>query len=229
MPIKELAAPPRGDREGSSPRRPRPLTLAPAQRPCAPREGRPRISVQFLACPGCAYESPPYAALCLRCGTRLEGAPSQRDPGGALPDPEDGAASAGELEPTLRQVIEEAGFQLEERESRWKVTAPLPEGRKQVVHLRFGSEDPEGHPMVSMLSMVAAADPAKAHGLLRQASRYRYCGPAAMTVQGKEVFALAAHQPADGARPETLQRTLAELARRADELEAVFRGGRDDF
>jgi len=133
----------------------------------------------------------------------------------AAPDPKD----------LVRNVVQSAGWQLEEAGDGWHVTVPIGSLRKQVVTVDFSAKDEEGNAIVSYSSVCGPATPKNAMVLLRFNQKMVHGAFAVQTTPSGDVVVVQANQLADTADPLEVTRTITAVAWQADQAEEKLTGG----
>jgi hypothetical protein len=125
----------------------------------------------------------------------------------------------------VRTVAQAAGWQVAESDETWQVTIPIGALRKQVVNVRFGGKDRDGHPIIAYSSTCGPADPKNAMTLLRYNTKMIHGAFAVEKTAGGEMIVVQANQLADTADPLEVTRVVTALAWQADKVEEKLVGG----
>ncbi len=129
----------------------------------------------------------------------------------------------------VRQVVQAAGYALQENGDHWRVTVPVGSTRKQVVHIFFNRKDAEGDPLVSFFSYCGPATQRNAMQLLRYNTRLAHGAFAVIKANGSEMVALVANLLASTLDALEVSRTLSAVAWQADRVEEKLLGGQDRY
>ncbi|MBX6314982.1 MAG: hypothetical protein IRY99_19000 [Isosphaeraceae bacterium] len=182
-----------------------------------------------IACARCARANYPSDRFCTGCGLPL---------GSALPDAEAGRDA---LEPyeapdpadpdtagLLRALVARSGFEVAPAGHGWRVVVPLELDRRQAVYLGPAGIDPEGRPILALVSVCGPANERDARILLKFNARAIEGHFAIRVLRGEEYFVVVRNLAADAAAahldPRGLIRRIAEVA---DSLEDRLSRGRD--
>jgi hypothetical protein len=139
----------------------------------------------------------------------------------------DELASSAKSDPQglVRQVAQAAGWQVAESEDVWLVTVPIGSLRKQVVNVRFGGKDRDGHQLIAFSSTCGPASEKNAMTLLRYNTKMVHGAFAVEKTPAGEMIVVQANQLADTADPLEVTRVVTALAWQADKVEERLVGG----
>ncbi|MEZ6136355.1 MAG: SPFH domain-containing protein [Pirellulaceae bacterium] len=134
--------------------------------------------------------------------------------------------STGEsdVKATLKQIIQQSGWTLDDSQPEWKVTVAVGSLRKQTVRIDFSGTDDAGHKLVSFWSSCGVLNPNNALLLLRYNSQLVHGAFAVQTVDGGDILVLRGNLLADTADVLELTRTLTAIAWQADQVEQQMLG-----
>jgi membrane protease subunit (stomatin/prohibitin family) len=124
----------------------------------------------------------------------------------------------------VRSVADAAGWQVAEDGEVWHVTVPIGALRKQMVNVRFGGKDREGHPIIGYSSTCGPANEKNAMTLLRYNTKMVH-GAFAVENQGAgDIIVVQANQLAETADPLEVTRVVTAIAWQADKVEEKLLG-----
>jgi len=124
----------------------------------------------------------------------------------------------------VRQVAQDAGYNLVENADSWQVTVPIGTLRKQNVVVRFDQKDPQGHPLVTYSSICGQANDQNALTLLRYNTKMVH-GAFAVDKSGEtEVLVIQANHLANMLSVVGVSQVLAAIAFQADQVEQQLLG-----
>ncbi len=190
------------------------------------------MSAQSRICPTCKYENGPTAPFCEQCGRMIvlleREAAIFKKPHDPEPD-KSPAKPRPDTDTTLRNVVTGLGYEHRKTAAGYRVIVPLPDGRRQTVHVLFNGRDDEGHDIISFLSFCGPAMSRHAMDFLRLNSKLKYCAFAIRSVEGTEHVVVTANQLASTADSDEIRKMLFEVAKRADAVEKKLTPGRDTF
>lgn len=190
------------------------------------------MAYQALSCPSCGFENHTGCPQCFACAQDLSGVGPSEVGGAAIEDADptqEATAPPSSVRDRVRATLAREDLHVEEGARGWAVVVPLPEGRRQRVHVIFGGTDQDGDEVVAMLSPFARYDPGRGKAVLTLNGQLRYCCVAVAQLQGQDLFLVRACQPVSASTEESLAKALAEVARTADRLEAEFGAGQDVY
>ncbi|MDZ4820368.1 MAG: SPFH domain-containing protein [Planctomycetota bacterium] len=166
-------------------------------------------------------------------------APQQANPQGAAPAARSAPAGQGmafdfsalapqtpnqDPQAMVRQVAQDAGYNLVENADSWQVTVPIGTLRKQNVVVRFDQKDPQGHPLVTYSSICGQANDQNALTLLRYNTKMVH-GAFAVDKSGEtEVLVIQANHLANMLSVVGVSQVLAAIAFQADQVEQQLLG-----
>ncbi|HTN76325.1 MAG TPA: SPFH domain-containing protein [Pirellulaceae bacterium] len=138
-----------------------------------------------------------------------------------------GQLSAVKVDPkqVVRTVAQSAGWQMEETNDEWKVSVPVGSTRKQMVLIKFGGKDAEGHELITYRSVCGPYTEQNAPLLLRFNTQMVAGAFAVENLGSGEMVVVLANQMAMTSNmPETL-RMITAIAWQADKVEEKLVGG----
>ena len=127
----------------------------------------------------------------------------------------------------VRAVAQTGVLKVEEAGDDWTVVVPVGSLRKQVVHVRFGGKDEEGHDVIAFTSTCGPASPKNAMALLRYNTKMLHGAFAVEKTDAGEMIVLRANQLADTADPLEITRAITAIAWQADKVESKLSSGGD--
>lgn len=137
----------------------------------------------------------------------------------------------GDLAPTatdprqlVRSVIQGANWQLTEAGDDWTVVVPTGSLRRQLVRVKFGGKDSEGHDVISYSSTCGPASEKNAMLLLRYNAQMVHGAFAVQKTSSGEMIVVQANQLADTADPLEITRVISAIAWQADKVEEKLLG-----
>lgn len=186
------------------------------------------MPVEQIACARCAAENHPSTRFCAQCGLPL---------GSAEPDAEAGADALGSYEAPdpadpdttrlLRELAGRSGFEARPAGPGWRVVVPLPLDRRQAVYLGPAGTDPEGRPLVSLVSVCGPANDRDARILLKFNARAVAGQFAIKVLRGEEYFVVIENLASDRLERVDAPGLVRRIAEAADGLEDRLTRGRD--
>jgi len=129
------------------------------------------------------------------------------------------APSATEPRQLVRSVIEGANWQLTESGDDWTIVVPTGSLRRQIVHVKFGGKDSEGHDVIAYSSTCGPASDKNALLLLRYNAQMVHGAFAVQKTQSGEMIVVQANQLADTADALEVARVISAIAWQADKVE----------
>lgn len=127
----------------------------------------------------------------------------------------------------VRAVVQDAGYELEEGETSWRVVVPIGSLRKQTVTVTFNEKDDEDHQVITFTSICGPASANNALVLLRYNTKMVHGAFAVVKMEDGEKVVIRANQIAQTADPLEITRVLHSVAWQADKVEEKL-VGRDD-
>jgi hypothetical protein len=186
------------------------------------------MSVSLIICARCTVGNHPSSRFCERCGLPL---------GSAQPDAEAGADALGPYEApepadpdtsrALRELVERSGFEAAPAGHGWRLVVPLQLDRRQAVYLGYAGTDPEGRPILSLVSVCGPANDRDARILLKLNARTVEGHFAIRLLRGEEYFVVIENLPADVAERTDAAGLVRRIAEVADGLEDRLSRGMD--
>lgn len=146
-----------------------------------------------------------------------------------------GAALAGidfaELSPVksdpktmVRTVAQSNNWTVSESGDGWQITVPIGTLRRQIVNVRFGGKDDEGHDVISYSSTCGPASGKIALQLLKYNSRMVHGAFAVQSTGSGDVVVVLANQLADTVDVLEITRVITAIAWQADKVEEKLLG-----
>jgi membrane protease subunit (stomatin/prohibitin family) len=135
------------------------------------------------------------------------------------------AATRVDAKQLVRQVVQSAGWKIEEQGEAWNVTVPISALRKQTVHVRFDAKDEEGDSIIAFSSTCGAFNERNAAALLRYNTKMVHGAFAVENTPAGEMIVVQANQLTDAADPLAVTRVLTAVAWQADKVEERLGGG----
>lgn len=186
------------------------------------------MSAAVVICARCAVANHPSVRFCDRCGLPL---------GAAQPDAEAGADALGPYEapdPTdadttrlIHDIVDRAGFESAPSGHGWRLVVPLQLDRRQAVYVGQGGTDPEGRPILSLVSVCGPASDRDARILLKLNARAVEGHFAIKVLRGEEYFVVIENLPASIAEQTDAAGLVRRIAEVADGLEDRLSRGLD--
>lgn len=128
----------------------------------------------------------------------------------------------------VRNVAESSGWQTKQAGDVWQVTVPIGSLRRQIVNVRFGDKDEEGHAIISYSSTCGPASEKNAMSLLRYNAKLLHGAFAVQRTDSGEMVVIQANQLADTADVLEVSRVMTAIAWQADKVEQKLVGGDDE-
>lgn len=125
----------------------------------------------------------------------------------------------------VRAVVQSSGWQMQESGDSFAVTVPIGALRKQIVTIKFGGKDSEGHAMISYSSVCGPSSEQNAMLLLRYNQQMVHGAFAVQNTPAGEMVVMQANQLADTAAPLEVSRVISAIAWQADKVEEKLTGG----
>lgn len=125
----------------------------------------------------------------------------------------------------VRSVAQSAGWNVTESGDRWDVVVPIGTLRKQVVHIDFGGKDPQGHAVLSYVSICGPMNEKNATALLKLNAQVVHGAFAVQSSDSGDLVVIQANQLADTATALDVSRVVASIAFQADQAEERLMGG----
>lgn len=181
-----------------------------------------------FACARCAETNHPSTRFCIRCklplGRMEPDAGVAADALGPYEAPEPADPDAGR---SLHKFVAAAGYERAPSGHGWRLIVPLDADRRQVVYIGHAGTDPDGRPILALVSICGPATDRDARTLLKLNARLVECHFAIKTLRGEEYFVVLENLPVeliDRVDPAALVRRVAETA---DQLEDRLSRGLD--
>ncbi|MDX2039229.1 MAG: hypothetical protein SFX72_21460 [Isosphaeraceae bacterium] len=186
------------------------------------------MSVAMIFCARCASGNHSSSRFCLHCGLPL---------GAVQPDAAAGADALGPYEApdpadahtdrTIRELVQRAGFETAPAGHGWRVVVPLELDRCQVVYVGFAGTDPEGRPILSLVSICGPANDRDTRILLKLNARMVEGHFAIRHLRGEEYFVVIHNVAVELVANHDARALIARIAETADDLEDRLLRGRD--
>ncbi|MFM2097098.1 MAG: hypothetical protein RIS70_4222 [Planctomycetota bacterium] len=125
----------------------------------------------------------------------------------------------------VRSVAQSSGWSVTESGDRWDVVVPIGTLRKQVVHIDFGGKDPQGHAVLSYVSICGPMNEKNATALLKLNAQVVHGAFAVQSSDSGDLVVIQANQLADTATALDVSRVVASIAFQADQAEERLMGG----
>jgi membrane protease subunit (stomatin/prohibitin family) len=135
------------------------------------------------------------------------------------------SATATDPRQLVRSVIQGASWQLTESGDDWKVVVPTGSLRRQVVQVKFGTKDAEGHDVIAYTSTCGPASEKNAMLLLRYNAQMVHGAFAIQKTESGEMIVVQANQLADTVDALEITRVVSAIAWQADKVEEKLSGG----
>jgi hypothetical protein len=181
-----------------------------------------------IVCARCTLDNHTANRFCEKCGLPL---------GAASPDHGAGLDALGPYEPPdptdpdprpfARELAARSGFDCRPAGVGWCVVVPLGLDRKQAVYLGPAGADPEGRPIVSLVSVCGPANDRDARALLKLNARTVEGQFAIKVLRGEEYFVVIRNLAAEAASAADAGALVRRIAELADDLEDRLSRGRD--
>ena len=143
---------------------------------------------------------------------KLAAESQELDLSGLAPPPVDARA-------LVRSVAQAAGYELSEQGDSWQVKVPVGALRKQIVDVRFGRTDNEGHEAVVYSSSCGPFHEKNAAALLQLNTRMLHAAFAVEKTQAGNVVVLRTNQMAGTLDSMAVSRAISAIAWQADKVE----------
>jgi membrane protease subunit (stomatin/prohibitin family) len=124
----------------------------------------------------------------------------------------------------VRQVVQAAGYGLQENGDAWQVTVPVGALRKQMVTVEFGQKDPQGQDVVTYTSTCGPVNEQNSTALLRFNTQIVHAAFAIARVGETEMIVLRGNQMAQTLDPLAVSRVISAIAWQADKAEEQLLG-----
>lgn len=186
------------------------------------------MPVSTISCTRCALGNHPSNRFCTACGLPLGSAQADAEAGGdALgmyepPDPAD-----PESDSLLRDLVARSGFDAAPARHGWRLVVSLPLDRRQVVYLGHAGTDPEGRPLIALVSVCGTARDRDARTLLKLNARSVEGHFAIRVLRGEEYFVVVHNLAANLSADLDAAALVRRIAEKADSLEDRLSRGRD--
>ncbi len=182
------------------------------------------------ACARCTTANHASTRFCTGCGLPLGAA--EADAGAALdalgpyeaPEPADPDANR-----LIRDLVARSGYEAAPAGHGWRVVVPLQLDRKQAVYIGYAGLDPDGRPIISLVSICGTANDRDPRILLKMNARIVEGHFAIKNLLGEEYFVVIRNLAVDPAERVEVAHLVARIAQTADGLEDRLTRGRDVF
>jgi hypothetical protein len=186
------------------------------------------MSAASIICARCTVANHESSRFCGKCGLPL---------GSAMADAEAGADALGTYEAPepadpdttrlIRQLVERSGFEASPAGHGWRLVVPLQLDRHQAVYLGHAGTDPEGRPILALVSVCGPANERDAWILLKLNARTVAGHFAIKVLRGEEYFVVIENLAADSVERADAPGLVRRIAEVADGLEDRLSRGRD--
>jgi hypothetical protein len=186
------------------------------------------MTVTVLICARCTVENHASTRFCVKCGLPM---------GSAAPDAGAGADALGPYEAPepadpdanrlLNRLATRSGFDARPSGHGWRIDVPLHLDRRQAVYVGYAGSDPEGRPILSLVSVCAPANDRDGRKLLKLNARMVEGRFAIRVLRGEEYFVVIENIPAEAADRADAQALVRRIAETADGLEDRLSRGMD--
>jgi hypothetical protein len=186
------------------------------------------MSAASIICARCAVANHESSRFCSKCSLPL---------GSAMPDAEAGGDALGPYEAPepadpdttrlIRQLVERSGFIASPAGYGWRLVVPLQLDRHQAVYLGHAGTDPEGRPILALVSVCGPANERDARILLKLNARTVAGHFAIKVLRGEEYFVVIENLAADCVERTDAPGLVRRIAEAADGLEDRISRGRD--
>ena len=138
-------------------------------------------------------------------------------------------APAEAISPARRvgNVAEMNGWAVEKADAVWKLNVPIGSLRKQIVQVKFGDQDDEGHNVIAYSTTCGPATEKNAMALLRYNTKMLHGAFAVEKTDAGEMIVIRANQLADTADPLEITRAVTAIAWQGDKVESQLLSGKD--
>jgi hypothetical protein len=186
------------------------------------------MAIVIISCARCTTGNHPSTRFCAGCGLPLGSA--EADAGAAVealgpyeaPDPAD-----PDMSPAVGDLVARAGFEAAPAGHGWRMVVPLHLDRKQAVYAGYAGLDPEGRPILALVSVCGPANERDARDLLKLNARLVAGHFAIKVLRGEEYFVVVQNIAADDLDRLDAARLVHRIATAADSLEDRLSRGRD--
>jgi hypothetical protein len=186
------------------------------------------MSAASIICARCTVSNHESSRFCCKCGLPL---------GSAMPDAEAGADALGPYEAPepadpdtsrlIRQLVERSGYEASPAGHGWRLVVPLQLDRHQAVYLGHAGTDPEGRPILALVSVCGPANERDARILLKLNARTVAGHFAIKVLRGEEYFVVIENLATDSVERADAPGLVRRIAEVADGLEDRLSRGRD--
>ncbi len=135
------------------------------------------------------------------------------------------SAVATDPKQLVRNVAQSAGWTVQEVGEIWQLSIPTGSMRRQLVKVRFGEKDPDGHNVIRFSSTCGPASPQNAMALLQYNAQMVHGAFAVEKTDSGDMVVVQANQLADTADALEVTRVITAIAWQADKVEAKLVGG----
>ena len=131
---------------------------------------------------------------------------------------------ASDPQALVRNVADNAGWEVRQLDDSWEVDVPVGDLRRQVVRVRFDRKDHDGAGLICFSTTCGPATEENAMSLLRYNAQMAHGAFGVETTDSGELAVIQANQLADTADVLEVTRAITALAWQADQVEEKLLG-----
>jgi hypothetical protein len=138
---------------------------------------------------------------------------------------DDLSATFGSLRPLralLREAFRGTSVDVDEHDKRFEVRVPLPNGRRQTVHVEIGQDAETGESVVRAFSICGRATDHYYERALQLNATISHGSVAIQSIDGEPHFVMVNAYPRATCDPEEIRKSVFEIAKHSDEVERLL-------
>ncbi len=168
--------------------------------------------------------APPHIGATQAAGVSLGAAAAASQAGGRMDFSQLGTVKSDPRQ-LVKTVAASASWPVRESGDVWQITVSTGAMRRQVVSVRFGNKDPDGHELISYSSICGPASPQNALALLHYNAQMVHGAFAIQKTESGDFVVIQANQLADSADALEVTRVVTAIAWQADKVEEQLGSG----
>ncbi len=183
-----------------------------------------------IICSRCTGENHVSTRFCAGCGLPLGSAEPDADAASEALGPYEAPDPIGpDTTRLVKELVDRSGFEYAPAGHGWRVVVPMAKERRQAVYVGHIAVDPEGRPIIALVSVCGPANQRDARGLLKLNAVTVEGHFAIKVLRGEEYFVVIENLAAEEVSHLDAKGLFRRIAELADGLEDRLSRGRDLF